>query len=363
MSRWRVRSLILEGLAGLVHPWRRATLLAAIIGIAFVGVGLAAVSNIDNALDQQEARRAAGANVIVFRGGQAEQELGDSGQISTHACVGLSASPLVLFSGGLESRSLVSFDGLTGYQHQSVAVRGDVLRIWTDGPIRHNSGLVIGRSLSDQMGLGAGDQPFLEGSPLRVGEVFDPSQRYPSASGWIIVDSPSLATVDECWVEFSRFPTATAVNSMALALGSNTSLAVQRLLPAQDQLSSPLAVYNNRPTRWAWAIVGLFAAGVLAVDHWFRRGDLALYRALGSNTLDLVIITGTEAIAILGVAALAAAVWSIAIGSAIGASLAGADARIVLREIGSSAFVAMALSTVPVLLARGTIADLLKGDG
>lgn len=99
------------------------------------------------------------------------------------------------------------------------------------------------------------------------------------------------------------------------AVFARTDVAVERLLRGADLIEPAAQRSAERPTRHAWWITavayGVFSLTVL----WIKRSDIALYKGLGVNTIDIRVITAAETVT----ASLIGGLGGVTLGGAIAA--------------------------------------------
>ncbi|MCW3493451.1 FtsX-like permease family protein [Microbacterium sp. SSM24] len=334
------------------HPWRffaGSTLVAAALTgsvAAELHVGYTAMATIS----EEQLR---GASVLVIEN--------DSGTLDSRDCLRLDHQDGVVAAGGVTNPDVVSIGSPPVIDVRRVyATEGyfDIL----DLPLSALPGRIGSIGADVQAELGVAPEAVIDlsdGSQVTVSKAA-PSIRAEERGRWLTVLAPTLARVQQCWVETERGALSAVRSTLVAALGDAGQLNVTTL---RDRVLSDAATeaWDRRWTQWAWAAGGVSAALSCGLLVAARRHEYALYRLLGLSR------AATSLIAMLETAMMSACGIGIA-SLCVGAYIAQLpqESLSTLAEIGgaqlllASALASVAAGAVTVAVASGRTAQIIR---
>lgn len=349
---WRLGAILHEALANLAASGVRGGALGVALSTMLAGLVLAELATAAEVEEQVRRFDAAGGRVVVVDGPDG---------LAASRCEELRWLPVVIAAGGWRRAGQRSAPNAPNVPFELWEITGDIVRVWDPrSSPGSRPGYVVGRAVAQELGLRDGALLGLDGMPAAPVAIADPSGRNPFAARVILDRVAPSGRLAQCWVE----------------LAPNALPAVLRWLPAHfapgEVEARPLVsrgafdvdpgeMLARRPQRWAWALVGLVGAMVLAVTALSRRADAALYRAFGLRRLGLLLMHQVEAIVLVSGALLVGSLWGFAAGALL-TGLPGLDAAgLALRSATLAAAVTILVGPLGAWLAgAGSPAALLK---
>lgn len=289
------------------------------------------------------------------------------GTLSARSCDSLSRRPWVLYAGGLRRESSTELTKAPGTLFQTASVTSGAPQVWAADPPPHRdlvTGFVVGEQLAAELGLRAESLAVeIDGDEiLRVGAVMSVENRYPEAARWLLTIAGPYGRVDECWVEFEP-----GILEAGLAAASATFRDVSRidarpLIRLDEFARDPVAEFASRPLAHSWLPVGLLMASLIWLITWFRRADVGLYRAMGTNTFDLWVLVQVESVVVYLLALVSGYAWGVLLFAIQQEGFPGWDQlAVALRAVASAILLAIAVAAFAVVpLGRSQIANQLK---
>lgn len=356
---WQTPQLVREGLANLRANVFRSLLMGAVGAAAFGG--LASLELQQGAGLEKFARDYAGSGGYVAVTGIS------GGQISAPRCESLNGEPGVVAAGAWRSVGQATFASAPGVLFQSIEATPHLLSVWdanlrTTG-IEAEGGFVAGDALAKELGLVQGSALLLRNAePARLAEIGRFAHKNPQAARWLISPVPPAGRFDECWVEFEPGAFSAGIALLPARLADASGEPATRPYRRSDEFKrDPAAEWAERPQRLGWIAVSLLMFGLALGGAWFRRAEYALYLAIGTGRLELAVMAAAEQWIVLAVAWGLGVAYAIALAAMLGQQLSAQVAVAAVFTPASAALLAAAaLLWCPVLVARGSIAGLLK---
>lgn len=110
---------------------------------------------------------------------------------------------------------------------------------------------------------------------------------------------PTTGRAISCYIAVQPGTSTTPATLLAPLADPNARIAPL----TNDRATTPVDLYNHRPESNLWWIAAIIIAAAAAITLWVRRGDLALYRALGTNTTDIRTIAIIEHLTLITIGA------------------------------------------------------------
>ncbi len=345
MRGWRISTLISDAGSNLTSGGIRTTVLFATALLVLGGLSLSELSATGQVLALHNDQKLRGVDVVVVENAQV---------IPAWECIVLSQNAAVKYTGALTLLDPIEFESSPGTLFQNVAVNGDMLRIWA--PNRRSSSLprdalLVGPSVADSLGVGNGDYATPQGDITRPVKVIDPSLRNAQANRWVITAATPVSVADQCWIELLP---GVGASRRSIAewwfrpLGEGTTIrsAIDLGPFAQD----PDDTLEGRSEARLWVLASAVLTLILLLSMWFRRGELSLYRALGSTRTALLCITQIETSIVVGVAGIVGSIWAAATYTALNPGGATISQLVIAgRSTLSTVLIALVLAPVMVL--------------
>ena len=236
---------------------------------------------------------------------------------------GLSAATCDAFNARSDVRSAGGFrDAGIDYLGTSPSIRfptaeftSGLLPIWDPSSsisTSRSTGIVLGRALADDTGATTGT--LLEPARLglvQVGKILATTNRNELQAGWLLMATAPVGMIDECWIEWESGQEgpgrALATAAFAGAMGE---ISVHSLVALGDHARSLADEFSQRPGKALLPIAGLLAAVVLCLLTWFRRAELALYRAVGTSRRELWLLCYMDTTILLLVGGFLGLLWA-----------------------------------------------------
>lgn len=359
MNGWRLFELSREAARSLYGSRLRS--LSLVFGIASV-VGL---------LTFTELR--ATSNVIAFqrsveaKGGWIGIIANPDGTLPARECDALAQASWVMEAGGLKRSDSIELTKAPGTLFQTAIATSGAVRIWSSDPPSYgdlSTGVAVGLETANEVGLQSGMQVTEMGSSgtLRVGAVVSVEERYPAASRWIVKITAPIDRIDECWVEFKPGLLEAGLGAASLSFPEATRIEARRLIRLDGFARGPRSELANRPQVHAWLPAGVLIAAVMWLVVWFRRADIGLYRAIGTNGPSLLVLVQLESLMVCVPALVSGYLWAALLFAIQQDGFPGWDEfGIALRSVMSATLVAIVLAPIVVLaVGRDQIANQLK---
>lgn len=359
MKPWKVRELVTEAGRNLAASWPRTLVTSLAVAAMVGGLTWSELDTTQGILGFHRGFVAAGGNVVVVSHPQG---------VPAGKCIALAARPEVLASGAHQSGEIHHTDIAPGTLIQTAEITAGVLAVWSPDLRRAEtalaSGIAIGRAAADELGrvdgmrLGYGDLPP---SPVLVVDV---ERRNPQGARTLYAPIAPVGEVGSCWYEM-----APGAASAGIDLGEHVfaaagpDLAVRPWTRLDEFARDPITELATRPQASAWAAAGTLLTLLMWLALWFRRGELSLYRILGTSRPGLWLLTHAETVAVLAVAGLIGYLWAAAAYVAVTGHQPTPDQyRIAARTAVSAAALTAVAAPLASLLtgARKALLDQLK---
>ena len=357
---WRTGALLREAALNLGSGYIRLAVAAGTVFAALLSLALLELRDAADLLDFQRDYAAAGGYVVVVAAAE-------GGQVDAARCEALNASTSVLAAGSVGEPELASFATAPGLLFQSAEATQGAFAVWDPRrrvpSAQDGSGAVAGSALASELGLRAGGYVQPEGrEPLPVLAVLDTEERNPQVSRWLLSPVAPAGVASRCWVEFDRRSYGAGLGLLGAWFAEGDQPPVVTPYRRADEFArDPEAEFASRPQRLGWALASAVIVAMAWLMTWFRRSELGLYLALGTPRSGAVFLLAAEAWLLVLPAATAAYVYGLALGHALGWDPGMDEALLAARTLGSAALLALVVMPLaPLVLVRGTIADLLK---
>ncbi|GAB4338748.1 MAG: hypothetical protein Kow0010_27090 [Dehalococcoidia bacterium] len=289
------------------------------------------------------------------------------GPVSAAACEAVREHSGVVASGALLRTELTSFTAAPTVLVPRATVTVGLLDVWAPGwgmPAPDGRPFfVVGEVLASELGLAAGSyvRPNAEDTAL-VAAVIDPRRRNPQSGRWAFEVAPAIGDADQCWVEFEPASFSAGLGALPALLSGGAEPPFVRPFRRPDEFArDPAAEFHARPQRMGWIVVAFLSAGVIWIMTWFRRSELSLYVALGTDRGAIAVLLAMESGILLSGAVLLGTTYAFAVDAALHHEAGWSASVLALRASVSTGLLAGALAPAAALLiVRGSIANLLK---
>ncbi len=356
---WRPQAILREARLNLASGWLRTLLLGLVVAAATMALAYLELRDADGLARFARDFRLGGGYVAVVSG---QGESLDAGR-----CAALNDRPDIVAAGGVRQLGTVSFAQAPGVLFQSAEYSGRALAVWAPGaaspaPAAGETALV-GVALAKEVGVREGSYLVPEGGgPVRVAGTIDAERRNPRLQRWLLSAGAPAGPVEECWVEFERDAYAPGIASIGAWFAAGDREPVVRPYVRRDEFMRDIgAEFRSRPQRWGWLAAGGLVALVFLLVSWFRRADFALYLALGTTRVQLLVLLAIEATLIVVPAAVIGVAGAVLARTWQGDALPYDHLRLAASAAVAGALLALALAPVVSLLAaRGNVAAMLK---
>lgn len=289
---WPPRAVLQEiGLTLRAEGWRAALLVIAAACLVASAV-ITDEAEIQRVIALDQAMDAAGRDVLIA------SSASPGANLNGPACLALNDNPAVLAAGGMTEGERLRIAKAPGEFMAATYLTGDTQRVITgtaQGPL-----LGAGLSVTAANRIGVGNASVIrlgdaaEGVPVTV---LDVERRLTSPGAWVFLPGLPQMPVTQCWVELHPWAREAGPDLVAAALADRTSIPqVVTLLSADQFASSPLAQFEQRPTRLLWLAAGAVLGCGIGVLLWFRRAEVALLRTVGSGWPQAVLVYASHQI-------------------------------------------------------------------
>lgn len=357
---WRWRPLLAEALANVASAGIRTASIIVITASVFGAVAFLELRTAADLLGFVKALERSGGYVAIVIPAEGST-------VEAATCEALNQRSFVVSAGSLRSTELVSFTSAPGVLFQRARVSGGILGVWAPDtyvpPGDGGPSLVVGAALAEELGLRAGSYLRPEGdAPARVLAVIDTEQRNPQSSRWAIDVAPPVGAVEACWVELDRDAYDAGIAALPAMFAGGEEPPIIRPYRRQDEFTrDPAAEFQARPQRLGWLAASGLVIATLWLTTWFRRSELGLYLALGTDRSTVAMMLAAEAAVVVAGAYLLGVSYAFAIDVALRHEPDYSTSLLAVRTSLSAALLALVLAPLGAFLfVRGTIADLLK---
>lgn len=326
-----------------------SVLLAMLVGaVALVHAGV-----LSNAIGQQQALVAAGANVWIVRHD-------DGVLLSTPVCEALVHNQGVEAAGGmLRAQTPDLALAATAQPLVSVRVTPGALRAWGGG-LPGLGSILIGDHYAETgaAGVGSSVTSLVSGRAHHIDGLVPLPAPEALRSSIVIIHAPTFGA-QECWVRMRPDTLASGPDLLYHAF-AHEGVAVERALPPAAQLLSPQDQWHGFRDLRLWLAAGVASGLAAGFLWWTRRGEVAVYRTFGTGLHEIRAILALETC------------LSHVTGWALGTSVAllavvlalpdpASVAQIVLRSSLSTALTSLSVAWALIApLGRGDLLDALK---
>ena len=290
--------------------------------------------------------------------------LSDNG-LGAARCVALENLDHVVAAGGYSLGDSVRLDRAPGMLFERAATVGRIAQLWDAELQDRGTGgatILVPKSAAADFGIVEGQALRVDSQTFSQVGLFDPGARFPEAAVWLGESVGPEGRVEKCAVElFPNTARPGAAGVRAWFADTDAPVSVSPMFVADEFTRDPAREFETRSNRYAWVAVGFALGLAFAVVAWFKRGDIALYKALGSGraqTASLFVAQGTI---------LLSAGWALAISASVVAiqlSTGGLTPGILPVAIRSSALAmltsAVLQAVVFTLVAFGPTAQQIK---
>lgn len=288
----------------------------AVTALAAVGVtGVIDAAVVRQSIIDEQARVTQGLYVFVA------VPTNSQSPISVGSCENLRTQGAVTRSAAVVESAPATFEGHAG--PRVIVTRGSagLAELW-GAPTGAGTGIVVGRQVAEQAGLGRSSLVSLttdkgSGEAGKVTAVVDAFPRKADATGWIITQSAHRNEIaSECWFETTPSGSGSAVAIAANTLQEHSAdpPVIRRLFdPSAGGATDPDERFRSRPSRFTFAFaLGLWTVINVLVNVLSRR-RWALYRALGARWTDVIVMQFSRdtlrALVAVGLGCLALGAW------------------------------------------------------
>jgi hypothetical protein len=358
---WQLGELARDAARAASVPLWRAVLVVIGVGLFVFALTTAELSTTQDVIEFQRTLDEKGLWVGVLSN--------PDGMLSARNCQSLESRSWVVGAGGVRLGGSETFTQAPSTPFQTAWVTPGVVRIWTQGTAQPtfgamSSGAVVGEEVATEVGLAARSfvQPETSVRPLQVGAVVNVDNRFPNASRWLMYVTGPVGTVNECWIEIAPGSLPAALASASLAFPGVANIDARPLISLNDLSRDPATELSERPQADAWIAAGAAMVTINWLVTWFRRSDIGLYRALGTDTTSLWFMSQIETILLHSLGAIAGYSWAVVVFALPQGDLPLVDQLTVSgRTSASAVLVSIALSPLATfLVGRDQVSDQLK---
>lgn len=356
---WRTGLLLREARLNLQTGAIRVAVAGSTVFAVLLSVALLELRDADDLLRFQQAYSQAGGYVAVVRDPS-------GGALDAARCEALGDLDAVVAAGSLGAPYLTTFTTAPGTIFRRADITRGALEVWAPGqpvPVTPAMGLIAGAGLGEELGLVAGSFVQPEGeAPLPIVAVLDTTDRNGQVARWAMSVKPPVGEASECWVEFRRRTYDGGIAMLPAWFSEGDEPAVANPYRRSDEFArDPEAEFAGRPQRSGWPIAAALIVAMNWLMTWFRRSELGLYLALGTPRIGTLFLLAAESWLLVVPTAVAALTYALALGHALGWEPGLDEAMLAVRTMGAVALFALFLMPLaPLILVRGTIAELLK---
>lgn len=357
---WRIRALTREALTNVVADRWRTTVLAAISALLIGGLALSDYRTTGSLWTETQRRNHEGISVVIASS--------DTG-LPAATCHALNARPDVRSAGGFRSRGIATLATAPSIRFPAADITAGMLAIW-DPTLTHTRtppATAVGESLRDELAVVPGSFLRLTGGQvLSVDAVYAATNRSELQARWLVTLAAPVGRVDECWVEFTPGAQTAGRDIVTAAFTTQSNeLNVRSLIDLGTHARSLADDFADRPSRSLLPIAVIVTTLLACLMTWFRRSELALYRALGTTRLQLLWLAQVENLAVLTIGATVGGLWATFITHWQRATTTDpipllTGASVATRTVAVTGLVLVCIAPVITLVVRGDIARDLK---
>jgi len=356
---WRVSELLSEAARSALSSLLRSVAAVAGLGVLVGALAFTELTTTAGVLDFQRTVEAKGGWVGVLSN--------PDGTLFARSCDSLAGRSWVVNAGGLRRSGSAELTKAPGTLFQTAIVTSGAPRIWSAQPPRHSDlaeGVVVGEQLAAEVGL-SGSSVIAElhdGEVLHVGNVISVENRYPEAARWMLRIAGPVGRIDECWVEFAPRALEAGLAAASMVFGDVSRIDARPLIRLDEFARDPQAELAQRPLANAWLPIGCALASLFWIITWFRRADIGLYRAVGTDTLSLWVLVQLEAVMIYLPTLISGYLWAVLVFALQKESFPGWDQlTVAFRSVASAIALSIVLAPcAAILIGRSQIAIQLK---
>ncbi len=214
--------------------------------------------------------RIAGSSVFVVTDSQR--------QVDPDQCVRMSTWVGVAMSGWMLEADPIEFSQSPRNPFRYVMISSSMPELMTGGArATYPEGILLGRAAAEELGLVTGSTTVTQRGTVDIAGVLDLSSRVPEQARWVYelrAEPPTRAS--QCWVEAE--PGYVDALRVAILAGFHGSDSIEVAALHRGDAANAAGRWHNRPTRYAWAASGIFAALLQSLSLVSIRGEFALYR-------------------------------------------------------------------------------------
>jgi len=293
MTCWRLGALVREGFCSVASSVVRSVLLVGVMAATASTVVALDLASSRAAIELDGLLKSPGINVVVRSGGV----------IDGSKCGLLGRQLGIKRSGGVFGESVTGVIPSGGQQFKFVYGTLGLVQIFANSDLAHvGPGWIVSTGAASELGLSTGSYVRVGGSarPGVVSAIVDVDARRPSNSRTISGVAPDRGDLTECWVEFEQLPGVgvhEAIRGYFESPEAGSSLPLIEIVPllrGDETTQDPVGSFAERPSRDSWAVGIGIVSMVYLLSVWFRRGELALYRAVGTSRIELGIVGFVE---------------------------------------------------------------------
>jgi len=338
---WTVRGLVGEAR----RNWTPLHTLQALVSTALLTVlGFSTAFVAIDVLEQDTARRAAGAEVWIARPALTES-------LPSAQCDALSQLRGVEAAGGV----IVSQEGdfhvfESAPPLPTLRVSPHTLEVWG---ISEHSGLHVGSELAE-LGQVRSGSTLMAGSAgtAVVRSRLDPALPVAALRSSLVLVVPPVGDVHECWLRME--PGADSWGEHVLRSGfRDAAVRVTSFLSVPEGFLGAAERWRAHTDLRTWALAGTTIALVAGVLTWSRRHELGVYRLFGASRSDIALLHAAEHLAVLLPATSFALSASLIVAAARHGTLAPDLTWTVARSVLAGALSGWAGGTAMTLLTSG----------
>lgn len=352
---WHLRSLVGEAFRSFVATPVRSLMLVGLFSSLVGSLVLAELVFTDDLIAFTRQYQQSGGYVAIAAS--------DSG-LSASTCERLNDRSEVVAAGGVVDTGAGHLTTAPATFVSTAAVTPGLLAVWDPASrISHTEGSAVGRALASELALSKGTTIQLAGAdPFRVGAVVDTEERNPYVSRSLFTISPPMGDLTECWVEFTPSTFGASLPYLqTLFTNSASDLTVRHWITLDEFARNPTADLETRPQRFAWILVAGLSSLITWLTIWFRRSELGLYRALGTNRSALLVFVQSELAIVIALALPIGLSWAIFVHIIGGNTPSPGQLALSIRSVAmAAAAFAVAGPLAALVVGRNALLSLLK---
>jgi hypothetical protein len=173
--------------------------------------------------------------------------------------------------------------------------------------------------LANSLGVSPGKLAVFNGlNPVTIDAVVRNEPRATFLEKAVLFSSVPTGAFDNCWVEVEPAASSIALSLLGAEFANTPEVEISALAVRPDgQPPLPLALAQRHTARLP-LVVGSLLAAFISFSYWIVRGDLAVYRVLGTRMIDIGVMIFLELLIVAFSSTAAALTYALVFGSVWG---------------------------------------------